>query len=277
MKFKQLGKTKEKIPAIGMGTWKLPNDSESVRTLKSGMKFGMKFVDTAEMYGTEETVGEAIKNEEVFLATKVSPQHLRFNGMIKACDNSLKRLGIKTIDLYQIHWPNPIIPVSETMKAMEELVKQGKIRYIGVSNFSVNQTKAAQESLKNNEIVSIQVEYSPLVRGIEKDILPFCKKEKITVIAYSPFNRGHLFERLPEIKKILEVIGNKYDKTVAQVTLNWLVSKENVVAIPKAADVNHVKENAAAADFKIEKEDLETIDKTNSDISFRRLRMILGI
>lgn len=103
MKFKQLGKTKEKIPAIGMGTWKLENTAEDVKTLKLGMKLGMKFIDTAEIYGTEETVGEAIKSEKTFLATKVSAHHFRYNDVIKACENSLKRLGVKTIDLYQLH------------------------------------------------------------------------------------------------------------------------------------------------------------------------------
>lgn len=275
MKFKILGKTKEKIPAIGMGTWKLPNTSESMKALRIGMKAGIKFIDTAEIYGTEETVGEAIRNEEVFLATKVSPQHFRYNDVIKACDNSLKRLGVKTIDLYQLHWPNPLVPISDTMKAMEELVKQGKIRYIGVSNFPVKKTIAAQEAMKKNEIVSNQVEYSPFVRDIENDILPFCQKEKITVIAYSPFNRGHLFERNPEIKKVLEKIGIKYGKTVAQVTLNWLVSKDSVVAIPKAADGNHVRENAAAADFNLKKEDIEIINNATSGFPFPSLKSIL--
>ena len=275
MKFKQLGKTKEKIPAIGMGTWKLPNNSESVRALKAGIKLGMNFVDTAEIYGTEETVGETIKNEEVFVATKVSPQHFRYNDIIKACNNSLKRLGVKTIDIYQLHWPNPIIPISETMRAMETLVEQGKIRYIGVSNFSVKQTKKAQESLKKNEIVSNQVEYSPFVRNIEKNILPFCEKEKITVIAYSPFNRGHLFERNPEIKKVLEVIAKKYNKTVAQVALNWLTSKKAIVAIPKAANIRHVKENAESTDFKLKKKDIEIIDKASSGFPFPSLKSLL--
>lgn len=275
MKLKQLGKTKEKIPAIGMGTWKLENTKGDVVSLKLGMKLGMKFIDTAELYGTEETVGEAIKNEEVFVATKVLPSHFKYNEVIKACDSSLKKLGMKTIDLYQLHWPNLLVPISETMKAMEELVKQGKIRYIGISNFNVKRMVAAQEALKKEEIVSNQVEYSPLEKGIEKEILPFCQKERITVIAYSPFAHGSLFKKNAEIRKILEEIARKNKKTIAQVTLNWLISKEEVVAIPKAADVKHTKENAEAADFKLKKEEIELIDKANSGFPFPSWRDLL--
>ncbi len=275
MKFKQLGKTKEKIPAIGMGTWKIGNTKDDVLALKRGIKLGIKFIDTAEIYGTEETVGEAIKDEQVFLATKVSPHHFRYNDVIKACNNSLKRLGVKTIDLYQLHWPNPIIPISETMKGMEELIKQGKIRYIGVSNFSVKRTINAQEVLKRNEIVSNQVEYSPFVRDVEKDVLQFCEKEKITLIAYSPFNRGHLFERNPEIKKILAEIAAKYNKTIGQVTLNWLVSKKPVVAIPKANSLVHVKENASATNFVLKKEELIKIDESTAGFQLPSLQTIL--
>jgi len=275
MKFNKLGKTKEKIPAIGMGTWKLKNTEDDVKALKLGLKLGMKFIDTAESYGTEETVGKAIKNEELFVATKVTPSHFRYKDVIKACNTSLKKLGIKTIDLYQLHWPNPLIPIQETMKAMEALVEQGKIRYIGISNFTVKRTIAAQEALKKNEIVSNQVEYSPFVRDIEKNVLPFCQKEKITVIAYSPFNRGHLFERNVEIKKVLEEVARKNKKSVAQVVLNWLVSKENVDAIPKAATIEHVKENSEAADFELKKEDIKMIDQTNSGFPFPSWRNLL--
>jgi hypothetical protein len=271
MKLKQLGKTKEKIPVIGLGTWKLKNTKDDVVALKTGMNLGMRFIDTAEMYGTEETVGEAIKNEQVFVATKVSPSHFRYDDLIESCNNSLKKLGIKTIDLYQLHWPSLTVPIAETMKAMETLVDEGKIRYIGVSNFGVKRTIAAQEALKKNEIVSNQVEYSPFIRGIEKDVLPFCQKEKITVIAYSPFTRGHLFEKNVEVKKVLEEVARKNNKTVAQIALNWLVSKESVVTIPKAANINHVKENSAGAYFELKKEDIKAIEE--ADVGFQRSHM----
>lgn len=154
------------------------------------------------------------------------------------------------------------------MKAMEELVKQGKIRHIGISNFSVKKTIAAQDALKKEEIVSNQVEYSPFVRDIEKNLLPFCQKEKITVIAYSPFERGNLFHKSAEIKKILEMVAKKYNKTLAQVTLNWLISKDNVVAIPKSASSQHIKENSVSCDFELKKEDIKTIESASSGFSF---------
>jgi len=276
MKFKTLGKTKEKIPAIGMGTWNIRDTPEQIRALKAGIKMGMRFIDTAELYGTENIVGKIIKDEKnVFVATKVTPSHFRYNDVLKACEGSLKRLGIKTIDLYQLHWPNPLIPIKETMKAMEKLVEEGKIRYIGISNFSVKRTIEAQEALKKNEIVSNQVKYSPFDRNIEKDILPFCEKEKISVIAYSPFESGSFFERSPEIRKVIDEIAARHKKTAAQVTLNWLCSRKSVVAIPKSSSVAHTKENATSLDFTLKKKDIEAIDEAGSGFPYPSWRMIL--
>lgn len=269
MKFKQLGKTKEKIPAIGMGTWEIEDTAEVVRSLLAGLKLGARFIDTAEMYATEPVVAKVLeKDDDVFVATKILPSHFSYNNVIKACDSSLKKLGIKQIDLYQLHWPNPLIPIQETMKAMEHLVEVGKIRYIGVSNFNVKKMKQAQEVLKNNEIVSNQVLYSPLEREIEKEIIPFCEKEKITVIAYSPLHRGKILQRKPEIMKVIEEIAEKYGKTSIQITLNWLCTRESVVAIPKASTVAHAKENVTSLDFTLKKEDIKKIDDASSGFSY---------
>jgi diketogulonate reductase-like aldo/keto reductase len=261
MYTKGLGKTKEQIAVIGQGTWKMgKNEAEEIAALKAGIKAGMNFIDTAEMYGSERVVGEAIKGEEVFVATKVSPSHFGQNDVIKACDQSLKNLGIKTIDLYQLHWPNPMVPISETIGAMEKLVKAGKIRYIGISNFSVEQTKEAQEALKSNEIVSNQVEYNLLARDIENELLDYCGKEHITVIAYSPFAQGKLISsKNKERAEALSKIAKKHNATEKQVMLNWLISKKPVVAIPKAANREHALENAAAADFTLSDEELKEI------------------
>ena len=156
---KFLGKTGVKISEIGLGTWKYQSNSEPLRV---GISQGATHIDTAEMYGTEEIVGEAIEGlrNDVFLATKVSPSHLHYDDVLRAAEGSLKRLGVKTIDLYQIHWPNSRVPIKETMHAMEELVKQDKIRFIGVSNFSVREMKEAQEAMASQEIVSNLVEYN---------------------------------------------------------------------------------------------------------------------
>lgn len=258
----ELGRTGEKVPVLGLGTWKLGADPEQeIEALETGFKLGM-FVDTAEMYGTEPLVGKALEGEKkVFVATKVSPDHFHHDDVIKACDRSLKGLNVKQIDLYQLHWPNTRIPIEETMGAMEELVKQGKIRYIGVSNFSVEEMKAAQAVMKRNEIVSNQVEYSILVRNIEKDVLDYCKKNKMTVIAYSPLVSGRMFNKKNEnLLKLISEIGRKYGMSPAQIALAWVLSKENVVAIPRTGSKEHVIENAKSANVKLDKADIDRIN-----------------
>ncbi len=263
MEFKDLGKTGEKIPAIGWGTWKYGADpKEEVSALKLGFERGFRFVDTAEMYNSETIVGEAIKDaEDIFVATKVSPSHFDYDGVMNACDGSLKRLGIRQIDLYQLHWPNKSIPISETMRAMEKLVDDGKIRYIGVSNFSEGEIEEAQGVLKHNEIVSDQVEYSVLVRQIENGLMDYCRKNRISIIAYSPLGQGKLYsKKYSRLYELLEGIGRSHGKSATQVALNWVVSKENVVAIPKAGSAKHVLEDCESAGWKLDKEEMEKIN-----------------
>jgi diketogulonate reductase-like aldo/keto reductase len=272
IEYKELGKTGEKIPALGLGTWGIggfsypdySNDELAIEIIRFAVEIGMNFIDTAEMYGaghSEELVGEAIKGirEKVFIATKVLPTNFRYEDVIKACERSLRRLKTSYIDLYQLHWPNPSIPIKETMRAMERLANEGKIRYIGISNFSVEETIEAMNALSKYEIVSNQVEYSLLVRDIEKDLLDFCRKNKITVIAYSPLARGELLKG--KYYEFLSKIGKKYNKTAAQVALNWLIIKENVVAIPKAFSKAKIVENMGAYGWKLSDEDLKTIDE----------------
>lgn len=226
--------------------------------MRVGVSLGARLIDTAEMYGTEGSVGKAVEGlTDVFIATKVSAHHLRHDDVIRAVEASLKRLDVKTIDLYQVHWPNPGIPIQETMRAMEELVKDGRVRYAGVSNFSVPELKEAQEALASGEIVSNQVEYSLLNREIESDLLPYCAREKITVIAYSPLARGRLIAG--SAGRFLEGIGRKYGKTAAQVALNWLTCREGVVVIPKADNVEHVRENVGASGWRLSQRDFDTI------------------
>jgi diketogulonate reductase-like aldo/keto reductase len=272
IEYKELGKTGEKIPALGLGTWGIggfnypdySNDELAIEIIRFAVEIGMNFIDTAEMYGaghSEELIGEAIKGirEKVFIATKVLPTNFRYEDVIKACERSLRRLKTSYIDLYQLHWPNPSIPIKETMRAMEKLVNEGKIRYIGISNFSVEETVEAMNALSKYEIVSNQVEYSLLVRDIEKDLLDFCRKNKITIIAYSPLARGELLKG--KYYEFLSKIGKKYNKTAAQVALNWLIIKENVVAIPKAFSKAKIVENMGAYGWKLSDEDLKTIDE----------------
>ncbi len=263
MDQKELGKTGEKIPVVGMGSWELSrNAAESVAALKHGLGLGIRFIDTAEMYGTEGVVGEAIRGEkDVFIATKVWPDHFSHDAVIKACNDSLKRLAVKTIDLYQLHWPNYNISIKETMSAMEELQKQGKIRHIGVSNFSIREFEVAQSVLKNSEIVSNQIEFSPIVREFEDEFVDYARKNGITVIAYSPLGHGALFKaENGELMALLNEIGRKYGKSATQVALRWVVSKDRVVAIPKANRIEHMDENFGALEFKLDKEDIRKID-----------------
>lgn len=226
--------------------------------LKRGVELGMTFIDTAEMYasgGSEEVVGDAIKGirKGVFVASKVSPEHLHHDDLIRACHASLRRLGTSYIDLYQVHWPNPKIPIEETMKAMEKLVDEGAIRHIGVSNFSAAETTAAREALSKSDVVSNQVEYSLSSPRAETDVLPYCARERLTLIAYSPLARGSVSSSIPNA--LLE----KYRMTPAQVMLNWVTRNESVMAIPKAADVAHLEENASSVSARFSESEYEMI------------------
>ena len=262
MEYKLLGNTREKVSAIGLGSWKIGGSggAEAVAALRAGFDEGITFMDTAEMYGTEPLVGKAIRGYDVFLATKVLPTHLHYDDVIAACDASLRRLGVRTIDLYQVHWPNRSIPISETMRAMERLVKDGKIRHIGVSNFTPAETEEARAALKDNDLVSDQVEYSILVRDAEGDTLGYCAKEGLTLIAYSPLAHGALYDaRHADLLALLAGIGERHGKTPTQVALNWLIRNEPVIAIPKASSKKHAAELAGAAGWKLTRSDLAAI------------------
>jgi len=257
---KELGKTGVMIPEIGLGTWQYRNGEQPLRL---GVSLGANLIDTAEMYGTEEIVGRSIEGirEQVFVATKVSAEHLHYENVIRAAEASMRRLKIKTIDLYQIHWPNPRIPISETMKAMEELVKRGMIRYIGISNFSASETQEAQEALSSERIVSNQVQYNLDDREIENDLIPYCKSEKITIIAYSPLSRGGILAVRSKKGALLDEIGKKYQKSRSQVVLNWITSRDPVVAIPKADNLDHIREDCGASGWRLGHDDIRKIDE----------------
>jgi diketogulonate reductase-like aldo/keto reductase len=276
MEFKKLGKSAQKIPVLGLGTWGIGGfstrylsggDEEGLRALRLGLELEMRFIDTAEMYAgghSEEVVARAVKSqrEGVFIATKVSAEHLRYDDVLKSCESSLRRLETDYIDLYQVHWPNPSIPIAETMKAMEHLAAEGKIRHIGVSNFSLRQTREAQEALSKRSLASNQVEYSLLDRSIEKVLLPYAEKEHITIIAYSPIAKGEIPRgRRGRRWHTLDEIASKYGKTRAQVALNWVTAKKPVVAIPKAASLSHVRENAGGAGWRMSRQDHDKLSE----------------
>ncbi len=261
-----------KLPAIGIGTWGMgkakagerpdtSNDENCIAAIREAIKLGMWHIDTAEMYSSghaEQIVAKAIKGiprEQVFITTKVMPSNLTREYLLAAARSSLQRLQTDYADLYLIHWVKSTGQIQEAIEAMDELVESGKIKHIGVSNFSTTQLKLAQ-SYTDNKIVTNQVEYSLLDRSCEKEMLPYCQENDIILTAYSPFAQGKLLKN-----KTLATIAAKHNKTVAQVALNWLVSHENVITIPKAATVEHVRENAGAVGWKLGKEDAELLGK----------------
>jgi len=263
---KELGRTGVFISEVGLGTW---NYHGGPIPLQKGLEAGALFIDTAESYGTETVVGEAVRGirDRVFIATKVSPQNFRRKDLKKSADTSLRMLGIDRIDLLQLHEPNPLIPIEETIGAMAELVDAGKIRFIGVSNFSIDQLKKAQNALGNRQIVSNQVRYSLIDRTIEEGLLQYCQEHRITVIAYSPLGREFVRIRDCDPTGVIEELGRAIRKSPAQIVINWCLCKDGVVAIPKGNSTEHILENCNASDWRLTSEQLALLD---ANIQYRR-------
>ena len=245
-------------------------DSDAIEALRLGLDLGMTHIDTAEMYGaghSEEVVAKALENwrKPVFVASKVSPSHFAFDDLLRSARKSLDRLRVKRIDLYQLHWPNSRIPIAETMKAMEKLVRDGLVRYIGVSNFSVDQVKEAQAALSKERIVSDQVEFSIVDRAVEEQILPYCQREKLTLIAYSPLGQGRVARGQGGVFRVIDEIAARLGKSRSQVALNWLLRHESVVVIPKASDKDHVRQNAGVSGWNLSTKDIAEIDRASKN------------
>lgn len=236
-----------------MGTWQFRGGVES---LLAGIDLGATFIDTAESYGTEPVVGQAIRGirQRVFLASKVSPRHFRRHDVIKAAECSLRQLRTDFLDLYQLHWRNYTVPIGETMSAMERLVETGKIRYIGVSNFSTRELRQAQAVLSKTRIVSNQVRYSLLDRLPEEGLMPYCDAHQISLLAYSPLGSGFDRVRNADPHDALGKVATAIGKTRAQVALNWCVSHPAVIAIFKADKPDHVRENCHASGWELSAE-----------------------
>jgi len=266
---KELGNSRIQVAELALGTWRYQG---GVDPLRAGIEMGAAFIDTAESYGTEQVVGQAIRGirEKVFVATKASPRHFRRHELIQAADRSLKRLNTDYIDLYQLHWPNYSVPIAETMDAMEQLVEAGKIRFIGLSNFSARELDAAQRSLLKNRIVADQVRYSLVDRTIEDGLLPFCASRQITVLAFSPLDSG--LENLRRFDKddVLGQVARETGRTRAQVALNWLLCRNPVVAIFKGSTVEHVRESCSASGWRLQPEHIERLNQ----VAFRCRRPI---
>ena len=253
----------ETVPALGQGTWKMGDNpsrrADEVRALQLGIELGMTLVDTAEMYadgGAEEVVREAVagQRDKIFIVSKVSPGNASRTGTIAACERSLKRLGTDRIDLYLLHWPGNH-PIADTVAAFETLRVGGKIRHWGVSNFDAEGMEEVIAAPGGNNVAANQVLYNLTRRGIEHDLLPWQAAHSVPIMAYSPVEQGRLARSRP-----LESIAKKHGVSTAQIALAFTLLRPDVSSIPKATDPQHVRDNRAAADLVLDRDDRLALD-----------------
>jgi diketogulonate reductase-like aldo/keto reductase len=261
--------TDESLPVIGQGTWMMEGSTEkerlAIESLRLGLDLGMNHIDTAEMYGegrVEELVADAItdRRDKVFLASKVLPSHASFEGTLRACEGSLRRLKTEWLDLYMLHWPSNY-PIRETMRAMEKLVSENVVRYIGVSNFDVEDLASAQHALRNERLACDQVLYHLRERGIERRLLPYCVEHEIAVVGYAPFGHGEFPPPTSAGGRVLAQIAERHGHTPRQVALNFLTRHPDVFTIPKARHLEHVRENAGGTGWTLSSQEIAAIDR----------------
>lgn len=254
----------DKVSAIGLGTYGIKSYDRAFDSFIYAIDHGINLIDTAEMYDAgraEEFVGTVIKHvgrDAVFIATKLLPRWLEDRELVlKAAEASLRRLGIAYVDLMLIHWPHQRLPIREQVRNFEVVAERGLARYIGVSNFDAPQLREAMESMSKHEIVVNQVHYSIASRHyVEKELLPYCIQHNVVIQAYTPIERGSVVDN-----QVIRKVAEKLNKTPVQVALNYLISHPNVVAIPKAEKLEHVKEILGSMGWRLEPVDLEYIRK----------------
>jgi len=256
------------LPVIGQGTWNMPERGAARRqareAIRRGIALGMTHIDTAEMYGSgtaEELIGEAIAGlprGELFIATKVLPSNATYQGTIDAAQRSIGRMSCEYLDLFMLHWPGSH-PLGDTMRAFETLVERGTVRFIGVSNFDASLMREAQSYLRSLPLSCNQVLYHLGERGIEHELIGAAQQLGVAIVAYTPFGRGS-FARTATGRSTLERVARKHAATPRQVILAFLTRWPNVFAIAKAANVEHVEENAGAASVVLDDEDVAAID-----------------
>ncbi len=292
------GKNGIKVSKIGIGLWQASgdwhaDDDQVIKAVGKAHDLGVNLVDTAEVYGdghSETVLGKALKQfgrENFVVATKVNGSHLRYEELQKAAAASMRRLGIKEIDVYQVHWPDPWeqIPLKYTMKALERLYLDGKIRTIAVSNFAVRDLEEARSYLSRTDIVSNQLRYNLVQREIEEEVIPYCRKNNIAIIAYSPLAQGALtgkygvnklpkgdvrdanplfvpsnFSQISRLVEVLSSVAKKHGCLTSQVALNWLATMPNVVPIPGVKDAVQATDNVGSLDFELTKKELGAIE-----------------
>lgn len=247
------------VPVIGQGTWMMERDpAASVRALRLGLSLGMTHIDTAEMYGdgrVEEIVGEAVRGrrEEVFLVSKVLPSNATFEGTLRACERSLKRLGTDRLDVYLLHWRERT-PLEETFRAFERLLRDGKIRAYGVSNFDVGDLEEALRIAGPGRIACNQVLYHVRERAVEHEIVPWCERHGVSVVAYSPLGQGDV------PGSVLADIARARNAAPAQIALAFLTRRGSVFAIPKSSSESHLRENAGAGSLALTEDEVQRLD-----------------
>ena len=244
--------------SAGLGTGKRPQ-AEEQDAVRTGLSLGMTVIDTAEIYGSEEFIGRAIagQRDRVFLVSKVWPNHVAGNGVARACEASLKRLGTDHLDLYLLHWPNGVTNVAAVVTAFEKLRSAGKIRAWGVSNFTVNDMENLFRVPQGDRCMTNQLPYSIGDRGIERNLLPWCKRHSMPVMAYSPLGGpGAKLLRDPTLVRI----GAAHSCSADAVALAWTIRNGDVIAIPESGSVAHVKENAVALSLTLTPQDIEALE-----------------
>ena len=253
----------ESVSALGLGTWMMgerpDRRTDEIAALNLALDLGMNVVDTAEMYGNggaEKLIAKAVghRRGEMFLVSKVLPQHATRAGTVAACNASLKRLNTNHLDLYLLHWRGSV-PLEDTLAGFDDLTKAGKVRHWGVSNFDVDDMEELIALPGGTNLQTNQVLYNLTRRGIEFDFMPWCRKRRIPTMAYSPIEQGRLLKNAR-----LKSIAARHGATPAQIALAWVLRQDGVIAIPKAGTPDHVRENAAAADITLTPQDLTDLD-----------------
>ena len=262
----------EQIPKLGFGTWKIGGgsyadkklDSVSLAALRSALEIGYTHFDTAEMYAsghTEELLGRAIREADVdremlFITSKVLPSHLKYDDVLKACGNSLKRLKMEYIDLYLIHWPQAGMKLEDTFRALNKLVHDKKVRHVGVSNFNLKLLQQSRE-LCETPLVTNQVPYSLSDRSYAKNgVLEYSQQNDILLTAYEPVDKGHL-----RVDQTLRSVAEAHNATPYQIALAWLISQPGVITIPMSLNPQHIRENFESADIELTKEEFKSLNE----------------
>ncbi len=269
MKFKKLADGTH-VPALGLGTWGIgggsrpdrSQDERLVTAIRTALHLGYTHIDTAEMYGgghTEELVGQAIRGfdrQDLFLVSKVWPDHLSYDRLLASCQASLDRLGVDYLDIYLVHWPNQSIPLEETFRALNRLVTDGRALHIGVSNFNLEQLRRACQ-LSDIALATNQVPYSLFERSyVRNGVLDYCQQNDILLTAYTPIEKGRVARN-----SLVRQIASRYAVTPVHVALNWLLQQTAVIAIPMSTNPQHLRENLEAVSLQLSDEDMQQLDQ----------------